>query len=688
MSTKQIVTKTFNVETAESFIDSVRNESAYYVFAAKHTPYAENSDQVILNPLDSVSDAVINIYDDMIFGKKVDTLDVMQMAPRYNWTEGTAYAMYDDQDVLLFTKAYYATVNVGSQAHVYKCLYNNKGANSTVEPSGTDINPFETPGDGYIWKYMYTANDTIMRKFATNEYIPVMANTYVTDGANPGSIEVVAIDEAGVGYNNYVVSEFESPSDIKVGGSVYLYGLGSAGESTNDFYNNCIIKITSGAAKDEYRIISDYYITGGQKIIVIDYPFVGVINATDTYEIYPYVFVFDTGGVKQTNCIARAIISDTTGNSVHKIEILEAGSGYRKATALIIPDPVVGVVSNSSLRAIMSPPGGHGSNAHNELGANFASVSVKFVENEGPLSAENDYRTVGLIKNPLFANVNIKIDPALSIGAFAVGEEIFQYSPVPLTGTVEVFSNSTVTGTNTFFDTSLSVGDPIVITNGSVNIYANVLSIASNTSIQLNTNSSFSDTGCTIIYARDTASIGKMTANSAGEIFVTDLNPHRLTGRVDLVGSQSSTTSEVDQGAAASERITINGRNADNYKYFTQLTRFVGNLTTGTFFEDETVTQDSAVIHAQPSAKFHSFVENGTTDEFFVTNVENVFQTEASEDSDGVITGSNSAAQFVVTAKFNGDLVPDSGEIVYLENLSPISRANTQTETIKLILKF
>ena len=70
----------------------------------------------------------------------------------------------------------------------------------------------------------------------------------------------------------------------------------------------------------------------------------------------------------------------------------------------------------------------------------------------------------------------------------------------------------------------------------------------------------------------------------------------------------------------------------------------------------------------------------------FVTNVFNVFQTEDSPDSDGVIAGS--AGRFTVKTKYNGWLVPDSGEILYLENLSPITRANNQSETIKLILEF
>ena len=54
----------------------------------------------------------------------------------------------------------------------------------------------------------------------------------------------------------------------------------------------------------------------------------------------------------------------------------------------------------------------------------------------------------------------------------------------------------------------------------------------------------------------------------------------------------------------------------------------------------------------------------------------------------GVITGANSDATFLVSAKYNGELIKDSGEVVYVENLEPISRSGSQTETIKLILEF
>ena len=682
-TTNKIVSKKLNISTASEFVDQVRYESAYYVFAARHIEY-EMGDSPVPVPTDDVANNVIDVYNNMLFGKRVTGSDVKEMIRRYDWQSNTQYAMYDDKDSSLNTKQYYACVNTGAQFHVYKCLYNNGNTFSTVEPSGTDTNSFET-SDGYIWKYMYSANSATMTKFATALYMPVVPNTSVTAAATAGAIEVIKIEDAGLGYNNYLTGAFGSATDLRIGGNPYLYSIGANASTLNNFYNGCIILMTSGAAQGEYKIITDYYISGGQRVIVLNDGFTNTVAVNDTFEIYPYVYIFDTGGQKQVNCIARAIISNTSGNSISKIEVIEPGSGYRSATAVILPDPIVNVQANAQLRAIISPPGGHGANTFTELGANYAAVAVKFVENEEALMTENDFRQVGILKDPLFANVNIKLDTIKTVGAFAPGERVYQYKDIRLTGNVNVYSNTTVTGTNTFFQEALAVGDKVLITDGTANMFADVATITSNTLLTLSANVPFTATGCTISLT-NAVSYGIITGNTAGEIYVSNVAIAGLTTSLRLVGEESYCTSVVN--AAAALPISINGRNPNSFNTFTQLTKFVGTIDTGSFIEDETIVQDSAVTYAQPSARVYAAVDGGATDYLYVTNVKNIFQDSASPDSDGVVVGANSQATFTITAKYNGDLVPDSGDVLYLENLAPISRSNTQTETVKLILEF
>ena len=692
--THQHISKRFDVELAEDFIRDVKELGCYYIYAARHIPYTAG-DSPVPDTQTAEKDVVVDVYDNLMFGKKVEIADVNLMIPRYDWITDTAYDQYDDTDTVLYTKNFYVSVNVGSQMHVYKCLYNNFGANSTVEPAGTDPNPFYSPEDNYIWKYMYTANDYVMRKFATNDYIPLVANSDVTLNARPGAIDAIVIEDKGLGYNNYHVGTFASALDIRIDGNPLVYAIGpslsgAAPSNIDNFYTGCIIRITSGNAKNEYAIINNYYIDSdtGQRIIALSAPFVGTIVPSDTFEIYPYIYVFDTGETKTANCIARAIISPTQGNCVSFVEILEPGAGYRKASAMVIANPAAAPISNSSLRVVIPPPGGHGYKIDNELGANRAGLVTKFIENEAPIRGENDYRVVGIIKDPLFANVNIKT--ANSVGSFTIDENVYQYTPVNLVGAVDTtLDSSSVVGTGTTFSSSLKTGDSVLISSGTQNIFATIASITDDSSITISKTAAFSANDCSIALVKDATAKGKLTAAALDQITLTDFSVSGLTDSVHFVGEDSSATTKVDTSYSYAERITINGRAYESFKAFRQMRRYIGNLQGETqFIADETVTAEQEATFIKTTARYHSFTENGTSDELYVTNITQSINPTPTVGSTGIIVGSTSGALFTVTAKYDGDLVQDSGEILYIENLSPISRSNTQTETVKLILEF
>jgi hypothetical protein len=56
------------------------------------------------------------------------------------------------------------------------------------------------------------------------------------------------------------------------------------------------------------------------------------------------------------------------------------------------------------------------------------------------------------------------------------------------------------------------------------------------------------------------------------------------------------------------------------------------------------------------------------------------------------VTGNTSGATAVLSSgssyKYEGDFIRGSGDVIYIENIEPISRSNTQSETIKLIVEF
>ena len=684
MSTKQIITKKLNVEAAESFVQSVQADSSYYVFAAKHTPYA-NGDAFVPMPSDTTK-AQIDIYNDMIFGKKVKYDDVTNMIRRYDWTVDTVYDMYDDTDANLVDKRFYVAVNAGTYTYVYKCLFNNNGAKSTVEPYGTDIDPFETPNDGYIWKYMYTVDEYTMNKFSTNDYMPVVIDNNVVRNATAGAIDVIAIEDAGRGYDNYIPEgEFES---VRIGENSLLYGIGLGSSSLDNFYNGCLIKVTSGEASGQYRIINDYQydVENNKKIITLDNSFNGVVKAGDTYEIYPNVFVYDTSGTRITDCYARAIINPNSANSISKVEILNAGSGYRSAIAAIQVDDIVPVTIEASLRVILSPEGGHGLNVNNELYARYVGINSYFIGDEVPLSISNDYRTVGIIKDPLFANVNILLDSSKTVGQFIVGENVYRYKPIKLSGSVQVTSNNVVYASGVNFEEALRVDDQIIINNGSDNFLATVSQIASNSVMSIAATSSFVASNCSITLVQ-TDLYGTVASYNTSQLKLTNVRARNLSIGANMIGEESYCTAAAN--TAARPFVFINQRDADEFNGFNQLTKFVGTVSTAGFVDDEIVAQESVTGFAQPQARFHSIVDSvgGLDDTMYVTNVKNSFLV-ASASNDGTIKGLTSNSYFIVANKYDGELIQDSGEILYLENLNPITRKANQTEVVKLVLSF
>lgn len=685
MSINQKITSTLNVQAAESFVQSVLENAAYYVFAAKHTPFGAGqgggSDEIPPVPQDTVVSS-IQVYNDMVFGKKVKDDSIINMIKRYEWNENSVYDMYRDNDTDLASKQFYVVIDDSIELNVYKCLFNNNGARSTQKPFGKDNTPIEFPQDGYIWKYMFTVDQFNIRKFATSEYIPVTPNQEVANSAVAGSIEIITVDNSGAGYNNYTVGQFPDTASIAVGSNL-RFGLDVSASSISTFYKDCLIRMTSGVATNEYRLITDYTITNGQKVITIDRAFNNRPNAGDEYEIFPNVFVYDVSGTSTANCVARAIVNSAIGNAISRVEVLSTGAGYRLATAKIKTANIVSVTSNAVVTPVISPPGGHGSNINNELFGRFVGISSSFIGNNEPLSANNDYRTVGLLKNPQFANVNIILDAGSITGSFITNEVVYRYKPVRLYGNVSISANSLVTGTDTAFIDTFRTNDRVIITNGITNIFANVQVITSDTLLTIDKEPTFTGSNCAI-YLVEAVKFGKVTDYNSINISLTDVDPVGLEVSSYLLGEVSSCSARVSN---TQPYVTVNGRNADEFNAFNQLTTFVGSFTSAVeFIEDEFLIQDTDDIDTSPTARVHSYRDNpgSANDYLYVTNVSNVF------DLNGVtvIRGLTSNAYFDARYKYNGEIVPDSGEILYLENLKPITRDFKQTETVKLILEF
>lgn len=195
-------------DTIHSVIaDSVYSEilsrrSNYYFFIGR---VMEWDDQNVPLVPESTYAYEYETRNDIISIKRVTSADVSYVVRRIDWSIGQVYDQYDPDysttkpsstgATSLKTSKFYVLT---SDFNVYKCLFNNNGAISTIRPTGTDVVTLTTD-DGYVWKYLYTIPLSLRNRFLNEDFMPVqksILNPYYSNG----SIDSVIIDNAGTGY--------------------------------------------------------------------------------------------------------------------------------------------------------------------------------------------------------------------------------------------------------------------------------------------------------------------------------------------------------------------------------------------------------------------------------------------------------------------------------------------------------
>jgi hypothetical protein len=436
---KQLITDYFRLHNAKQLRESLTEpaNTVYYVFVGRHAPYA-NGDTVVPEPTNSVQEIFVDAYQNMIFGKRVTSNDVKIMVPRYDWSTNTVYASYSS-NANLSNSNFYAVTNAASSYHVFKVLDNNGGVPSTDEPQFSDTSAddeYYSTSDGYVWKFMYSITKSEFDKFATADFIPVIPNANVVANAVSGAIDVIKITSGGSNYDTFLSNTFIS-TNLRIGGDTKKYGLAATASANNDFYNNSFLYIKSGTGLGQIRKVVDYSVIGTDKVVTLDSAFDTAPDTTSTYEITPSVDVIGDGvGAK-----ARALVNTSSGNSIYRVEIIERGNSYSFATATVQGN--TGGVSNAAvLSVVVGPKGGHGADPEFELGGRYIGCSVSFANSEGnTIPTTNDYRTIGMIKDPLFANVEFSLTSV--VGVYQ-DEEIVTQANTDATGVVTYFSGSTL----------------------------------------------------------------------------------------------------------------------------------------------------------------------------------------------------------------------------------------------------
>jgi hypothetical protein len=716
---KKLVPTEIKTHLIDQVLESVTESAntAYYAFVGDHLTNASTIEEVN-TPLETVKTLNPTAYRNMIFGKRISSNDMKFVVDRHNWTANTVYAMYDDEDSSLQSKNFYVVVDEDSYKHVYKCLSNNDGKPSTVKPRFEDAkydadlfnagDDYYQTSDGYQWKYMYSIASTIFSKFATQKYIPVTANTTVENNAVEGSIDVVKVTSAGKGYDNYLSGKFISSDFNRIGSNFADYGFTSAStvyklpaeaNQIKNFYQNTMLYLTSGVGAGQYKkIIYSVEIEELNGVFVeLESQFSTLPNQTTTYEIFPAVEIVGDG-TQSVNAIARAIIDPASSNSVSRVDMLNVGKDYSFATATVLqgdPDVSTGLrpvqVTQASVRPIVSPQGGHGANTALELGARRLSMYMKYSRDEGELvEPTNSFSQFGIIRDPQFANVAIYTSN--TVGTFEEDEQVIQFTKLEMAGTFQ--ANSTL---GTFiqldsgsgeFASHFDIGDHVYI-KSSDGLEHDILKVATGsntTAISLDATpvmATGATVNCTAYYVHVLAegtikSVSPSLVDGHDGLLINNATPEWKKGK-HIYGQTSKTVADID-GVDINNR--INSDEADfTFLDFNQMLKIEGNVTSGTFQQDETVTQGTT------TAKIHSITENGSKTTLNLTNVTGKFVTNVNivgGSSEAVLSQTSSDALDLTP----GDLDPNTGSIIYLQNDIPVDRNDNQSEEIRVILEF
>ena len=301
-----IISNKFRIHNAEAFYESFGEAAAtnYYMFIGRPQQWSATtgggSDAAPPTPVDNVEDEYRQ-WRDMIAAKRVVASDVSFVIPRRDWDSAgaTTYDMYE-HDLSASNTANSGATNLfdstfivmTDEFKVYKCMWNDGNTASTTKPTGTGNTEFD-PGDGYIWKYMYTLTSTQIQNFLTTDFMPVVDTLGTVTGASASTVSAAAVDgevrrilitTAGAGYTNGTYTAVPIRGDGASGtctvtiaggavtavvvtaqgtgytyGAVHVNGITSVGSPSTTAVLTPIIGPKNGHGKDALKELGAFY---------------------------------------------------------------------------------------------------------------------------------------------------------------------------------------------------------------------------------------------------------------------------------------------------------------------------------------------------------------------------------------------------------------------------------------------
>jgi len=376
------------------------------------------------------TEALNQVFRDLMAIKKVAAADTALVIPRRDWVTGVVYDEYHD-DVELFSHTSKNTISGTANASA-NIVY----ANTAVLTGNLALGEIFTMNNetrqvvavpnttsrvvNAAFTYAVT-NGTLVR--LTDTY-PQFANNFYVRNTKDQVFKVM--------YNeNGIASTVEPTIDIDGQLPENPYIL------TSDGYKWKYLYTISYGLKQKFfttswmPVASDRAVTAGSvdgrlDIIMIDDGGTGYFldngESGNSASLSIVTVTGDGTGASVTARVASGVITD--------LNILDGGSGYTYANVTVSDPDQLANGNSAVLVAMISPPGGHGSNPLKELGCFTVMTTVTF---EG---TETDTIPVGTDAYPFdFRQISLIRDPLLTTGDYANGSVYRTTTKLSMTST-------------------------------------------------------------------------------------------------------------------------------------------------------------------------------------------------------------------------------------------------------------
>lgn len=267
------------------FNDISSNENNnYFIGIGKADAWPDND-----NPVDPSR----TLFDERIMRANLQSVKLIEassmVAERYNWSSGTTYSAWRDNQIGLPATTFYVMTE---DQEVYVCLQQGRNAlgqavPSTVKPSFQDagVQSFKafSTSDGYVWKFLYQVSVADANNFLSANFIPIKYINDDSDNLNAFELQQLKVQKSAINGQIIGIRITNAGAGYTSTPTITIKGNGTGAEATATVSGGSIVKIEmnneSAAMGSGYDAASiEISGTGGAKAEAIIGPVYGIGN--------------------------------------------------------------------------------------------------------------------------------------------------------------------------------------------------------------------------------------------------------------------------------------------------------------------------------------------------------------------------------------------------------------------------